>query len=98
MRSQCVTMLFIYLETDPQKDQDENTGDDALVEEVVGIYFSVPHSHCHVGHSVSRHCSMQTERISLSRNLQRNREKGIIGSNYDYLHYSSYSSYMYNLI
>ena len=70
-----MTVFFIYFGADPQKDKDENTGDEALVEEVVGIYFSVPHSHCQVGHSVSRHCSRQTERISLSRNLESNRER-----------------------
>lgn len=35
MRSQCVTVFFMYFETYPQKGEDENTGDDALVEEIV---------------------------------------------------------------
>ena len=57
-------VFLINFETYPEKGDDENTRDDGLVEEVVGIDVSVSHSHCHVRLSVSRHCSMQTERIS----------------------------------
>ena len=39
-----MTVFFMYFETYPQKGEDENTGDDALVEEVVGIYLSVPYT------------------------------------------------------
>ena len=61
-----MTVFFMYFETYPQKGEDENTGDDALVEEVVGIYLFVPHCQCvcHVDPSVSRHCPVQTERTS----------------------------------
>lgn len=79
-----MAVFLIYFEAYPGEGEDENTGDDALVEEVVGIYLFVPYCHCqcvrHVDPSVSRHCSVQTERedpryTPASSNTQRYRER-----------------------
>ena len=44
MRSQCVPVFLIDFGAEPEEGEDENTGDDALVKEVVGIYLSVPYT------------------------------------------------------
>ena len=55
-------VFLIDFQTKPEKGEDENTGDDGLVKEVLGVYILVRHSHCPVQLSLSRHCSMLTER------------------------------------
>ena len=39
-----MAMFLIYFVAEPEEGEDENTGDDALVEEVVGIYLSLPYT------------------------------------------------------
>ena len=73
-------VFLIDFQTKPEKGEDENRGDDGLVEEVLGVYIPVRHSHCPVL-SLSRHCSMLTERgeeISSSYNpLYREAERAL---------------------
>ena len=59
-----MAVFVIYFETYPEQGEDEKTGDDGLVEEVGGIYLFVSHCVRRVDPSVSRHCSLQTERTS----------------------------------
>ena len=59
-----MAVFVIYFQTYQDQGQDENTGDAGLVEEVLGIYFFVSHCVRHIEPSVSRHCSLQTERAS----------------------------------